>query len=315
MKKISIPSRALLAVIALVAGISTVLPAATTANAASAAAIADAKLLASRCVTTTVVGHRGTVSAGVHENTLPAFKRAIADGAKVIEFDIHRTKDGQWVIAHDKKIKGKTISKTKYKTLKKIQPSLLTYRQAMNYLRTTNVRVSVEFKPTSVKAGSMRYVAKVIKQYKMTSRVEIASFSDKVLKKFRSAKSVKKYSAGIRTTYNINKKSTLNKSKATIKKFASTVVVRKDLITSSAQVAAFKKAGIGVYVYTSNTASEWAKLNRLAVSGIITDYAGSYKNWCKSIVIPTPTPAPVTPPPVTPTPTPTCEEVDVSLCA
>lgn len=45
-------------------------------------------------------GHRGA-SALVPENTLEAFEQALADGATALELDVHRTADGQLVVAHD----------------------------------------------------------------------------------------------------------------------------------------------------------------------------------------------------------------------
>jgi glycerophosphoryl diester phosphodiesterase len=45
-------------------------------------------------------GHRGA-SALVPENTLEAFQQALADGANALELDVHRTVDGQLVVAHD----------------------------------------------------------------------------------------------------------------------------------------------------------------------------------------------------------------------
>jgi glycerophosphoryl diester phosphodiesterase len=46
------------------------------------------------------VGHRG--SAGTHpENTLESFRAAAAAGAQYLEFDIHMTRDGEIVVAHD----------------------------------------------------------------------------------------------------------------------------------------------------------------------------------------------------------------------
>ena len=46
------------------------------------------------------IGHRG--SAGTHpENTLESFRAAATAGAPYIEFDIHMTRDGEVVVAHD----------------------------------------------------------------------------------------------------------------------------------------------------------------------------------------------------------------------
>jgi glycerophosphoryl diester phosphodiesterase len=47
-----------------------------------------------------VVGHRGA-PAHAPENTLASFRRAAADGAHGIEFDVHRSCDGVFVVVHD----------------------------------------------------------------------------------------------------------------------------------------------------------------------------------------------------------------------
>ena len=47
-----------------------------------------------------VFGHRG--AAGTHpENTLESFRAAVASGVQYLEFDIHMTRDGEIVVAHD----------------------------------------------------------------------------------------------------------------------------------------------------------------------------------------------------------------------
>ncbi len=45
-------------------------------------------------------GHRGA-SGEAPENTLVAFERALAQGAQILETDVHLTRDGEVVIAHD----------------------------------------------------------------------------------------------------------------------------------------------------------------------------------------------------------------------
>jgi glycerophosphoryl diester phosphodiesterase len=47
-----------------------------------------------------ISAHRGA-SLAAPENTLPAFERAIADGATFLELDVQRTADGVLVVAHD----------------------------------------------------------------------------------------------------------------------------------------------------------------------------------------------------------------------
>ena len=49
---------------------------------------------------TWVIAHRGASFAET-ENTLPAFERAIADGADFVEFDVQMSVDGEPVVFHD----------------------------------------------------------------------------------------------------------------------------------------------------------------------------------------------------------------------
>lgn len=47
-----------------------------------------------------VIGHRG--AAGVApENTVESFRRGVADGARIVETDLHATRDGALVLLHD----------------------------------------------------------------------------------------------------------------------------------------------------------------------------------------------------------------------
>ncbi len=48
-----------------------------------------------------LVAHRGAVGPGEPENTLAAFRLAIASGAEAIEIDLRGTKDGEIVVIHD----------------------------------------------------------------------------------------------------------------------------------------------------------------------------------------------------------------------
>ncbi|MCR9248704.1 MAG: hypothetical protein NXI31_27055 [bacterium] len=60
---------------------------------------------------TRIVAHRGAASTHP-ENTLPALRAAIAAGAPVVEFDVYQTRDGHWVLFHDKTV-GRTTDAAK----------------------------------------------------------------------------------------------------------------------------------------------------------------------------------------------------------
>src|SRR5262245_23831875 len=49
------------------------------------------------------IGHRGCAGE-VPENTIASFARAVADGAVVIETDVHLTRDGVPVLIHDDEV-------------------------------------------------------------------------------------------------------------------------------------------------------------------------------------------------------------------
>ena len=54
-----------------------------------------------------VIGHRGS-SGEAPENTLPAFARALAQGAVILETDVHATRDGVVVVYHDERVERTT---------------------------------------------------------------------------------------------------------------------------------------------------------------------------------------------------------------
>ncbi len=48
-----------------------------------------------------IAAHRGGMDSGHPENTVPAFERAAAAGAAIIELDLRTTRDGHLVVLHD----------------------------------------------------------------------------------------------------------------------------------------------------------------------------------------------------------------------
>lgn len=241
------------------------------------------------CTTVTNIGHRGTDVGVARNNTVAAFQKAAADKAAVIELDIRRTLpdasgSGTWVVNHDATLNGYTISKTLYTTLKRSQPDLATIRDAMKAIAATSARMEVEIKPTSVGDGSLKYFVSLAKEYKMTSRLRITSFSDSVLKQFNALKS------GIATGYNVT---TLPSTKPAdiaayakkVRTFATSININKTNLTSATVVTQLKTApGLLVNTYTVDTSAEWSRYVGYGVNGVITDKAGAYNTWCSGVV-------------------------------
>lgn len=63
-----------------------------------------------------VIGHRGCAGEAP-ENTLASFERGIADGADILETDVHLTRDGVPVLIHDERVERCTEGKGAVRTL------------------------------------------------------------------------------------------------------------------------------------------------------------------------------------------------------
>lgn len=81
-----------------------------------------------------ICGHRGKVAGG-HENTIAAFREAIADGVDFVETDVHMTKDGQIVLQHDSFLEGVgEICDYTLKELQAVKPDLPLLRELEDLL-------------------------------------------------------------------------------------------------------------------------------------------------------------------------------------
>lgn len=224
------------------------------------------------CEQALLIGHRGTNVGVARSNSLAAFQKAVADGAEMIELDIQRTKpvngSGTWIVWHDSTIQGKKITSYTYSQLKAIQPDLMTIREAFAYISTTGLRMEVEVKPANTSTGSFKYFAGLVSQYNMQAKFQLSSFNITNLTRAKSY--------GMRTVY-LSSKAV---SPATVKLYADIVHLNKNLVTTKTLVDNFHTAGISVYVYTVNTATDWDRYLGYGVDGVTTDTAINYNSYC-----------------------------------
>ncbi|MCW8985765.1 MAG: glycerophosphodiester phosphodiesterase family protein [Thermoanaerobaculales bacterium] len=142
-------------------------------------------------------GHRGA-PAHLPENTLPAFERALADGANSLEIDVHPTADGHFVVAHDpdgqrmagipEQIKTSTLDQ-----VKKWNVAAGTGRDNLGHhsvptLSETfeafpDVPMSIDLKPDDPDAVAP--LLEVVARHGAEDRVTLASFSNRVVHRMR----------------------------------------------------------------------------------------------------------------------------------
>jgi glycerophosphoryl diester phosphodiesterase len=128
-------------------------------------------------------GHRGAPATGLPENTIASFQRALDDGATAIETDVHRTKDGVVVVAHDAVQHGVTIAQATLAELKAIDlgqgERIPTLRELLDRFR--DVPINVDIKPEE--DGIERSVIDAVGDD--SARVLLASFHGGVITRVR----------------------------------------------------------------------------------------------------------------------------------
>ena len=143
-------------------------------------------------------GHRGS-PAHLPENTLPAFERALHDGANALELDVHPTADGHFVVAHDpdgrrtagidESIRAITLARVKRWNLASGTTGAGLSRYTVPTLEETleafpHVPMSIDLKPDD--PGAVPALLEVVAGHGAEDRVTLASFSTRVVRRIRS---------------------------------------------------------------------------------------------------------------------------------
>jgi len=150
-----------------------------------------------------IIAHQGS-SLDLPPNTLEAFQLALDQGADIIELDIWRSKDGTWVVIHDRNLSritgvNKDITKLTFEEIQLLDAGYNFSDSSGNYLyrnkgykipsleqvfkQFNNEKINIEIKTVS-KLG-LSDLVQMIKKYQMEKKVLVVSFSYNVIKKFR----------------------------------------------------------------------------------------------------------------------------------
>ena len=155
------------------------------------------------CPSPHIIAHQGS-SLDLPPNTLEAFQLALDQGADIIELDIWRSKDGTWVVIHDRNLSritgvNKDITKLTFEEIQLLDAGYNFSDSSGNYLyrnkgykipsleqvfkQFNNEKINIEIKTVS-KLG-LSDLVQMIKKYQMEKKVLVVSFSYNVIKKFR----------------------------------------------------------------------------------------------------------------------------------
>lgn len=136
------------------------------------------------------MAHRG-FSGKFPENTLLAFEKAIEIGADYIELDVHKSKDGELVVAHDREIKvGRKrfglIAEMNYADIRTVSLPKHQYipnlEEVLIFIKRTPIKLNIELKVPNIEPQ----VVLLTEKYDMYTQVMFSSFNFKIMEKIRS---------------------------------------------------------------------------------------------------------------------------------
>ena len=221
-----------------------------------------------------ITAHRG-YSAQYPENTLAAFRGAIALGADCIELDVRQTADGVPVVLHDASLLRTTgwdrdIGDVTYAEIRKLDDGswyssqfsgerIPTLEEVLRLAKHGGVELNVELKPEG--NGTLaRTVADLLRQYGMRGRCVVTSANYELLKE------IKRCDSRIKTGYITS----IIPTHATGMKDADAFSVRAAFL-SAAGVRRLHAADKQVFAWTVNTGDAMRNMIAFGVDDLITD--------------------------------------------
>ena len=243
-----------------------------------------------------VVGHRGYPGRHVTENTVPAFRRAVAYGATAVELDVQLTRDGRFLVLHDPTLDRTTTCRGRVdrRTLARIQrhcrgqrghelvPSL---GQALDLVVRlhTSVVVDVKRPPSAWTPDRYQRLVRTIEQRGLQGRTVVLGFHRDNLEAIRSLDPALRVQAIARDLDDVDRMRT----------WADGLNLAASLATPDL-VADLRSQGLLVLGRKTALRRDWGELRRAGADGLLTDHVASYVTWARSAppLTPTPTEAP-----------------------
>ena len=242
-----------------------------------------------------VIAHRGS-NKKAPQNTLPAFRQAIAEGTNGFETDVHLTKDGVPVICHNYTVDDTSdgtgdITSYTLDELKKLDfgsyfgyefkgTRIPTLDEFLELVAPTDTDIiNIELKSTKKRADEMvRKTLDAVKKYGVLDRVIISSFDTRILKSAKAVDSRCKTAFLYPTTRPAT-------HRFEIIPFLTVRLIKADIIhpayifVTKPLVVIAHKLGLRVNVWSVNDEKTVRYLLKCGVDGIITDCPGKVREY------------------------------------
>ncbi len=228
-----------------------------------------------------VVAHRGSTSASVTENTLPAFVRAMTHGADAIELDVRLTADRGMVVMHDGSLDRTTTCTglVRQRTLPWIRQQCLGERGgeripslaiALSWAASRDVRLLLDLKMTAEawRAEDYARLTSLVRSRGVGTRAHYLSFVPEHLLGVRAADRGARIHAIARTVEEVEGH----------RAWADAIHLAAPAITPEL-LASLRGDGIAVLGRNTNSSDHWARLRSLGVDGLLTDQLVEYNRW------------------------------------
>jgi glycerophosphoryl diester phosphodiesterase len=147
-----------------------------------------------------ICGHRGSCGSAP-ENTLASFRRAVDDGADMVELDVRLTKDAELVVLHDRSVNRTTNGRGTLRrlTLDQIQSldagswfskkfagePLPTLRQVVEIL-PSHISLNIEVKTDGERRRMEEPLLHLLRTMDLVDRVLVSSFDHQFLQRFHA---------------------------------------------------------------------------------------------------------------------------------
>jgi glycerophosphoryl diester phosphodiesterase len=245
-----------------------------------------------------VIGHRGAAGEAP-ENTLDSFRRALADGAQILESDVHLTRDGVVVICHDAEVDRTTdgsgrIAELSFARLRELDAGYRfspdggrSFPQRGRGLRIPSLREAFEALPQArfnleLKAADPALAEAcldLVVEFARADRTLLTSADDATMERLRAAIRAR----GVPVAVGASAGDVLAFIRAALSQstpppgpmalqipedFAGRPLVTADLVRAA------HAHGLHVHVWTVNEPERMHRLLDLGVDGIITDHPG-----------------------------------------